>query len=73
MMFFSTSKSTLLKVTLVCGIAAAIALWIITDWFTLFWAEWVSLAIIATHFILDSVSWSEYRALQPSETPKLMP
>jgi hypothetical protein len=73
MMFFSTSKSTLLKVTLVGGIAAAIALWIFTDWFTLFWAEWVSLAIIAMHFILDSVSWSDYRALQPSETPKLIP
>jgi hypothetical protein len=39
---------------------------------TLFWAEWVSLAIIATHFILDSVSWSSYRALQPDEAPKLM-
>ena len=73
MMFFSTNKSTLLKVTLVGGIAAASALWILTDWFTLFWAEWVSLVIVALHFILDSVSWSEYRALQPGETPKLMP
>lgn len=32
----------------------AIALWVFTDWFSLFWAEWVSLAIVAVHFILDS-------------------
>lgn len=73
MMFFSTNKSALLKVTFVGGIATAMALWFFTDWFTLFWAEWVSLAIIATHFILDSVRWSKYRALQPKETPKLIP
>lgn len=73
MMFFSTNKSMPLKIAFVGGIATAITLWIVTDWFTLFWAEWVSLAIIATHFILDSASWSEYRALNPSETPKLAP
>jgi hypothetical protein len=73
MMFYSTNKSMLLKVTLVGGIAAAFALWLLTDWFTLFWAEWLSLAIIATHFILDSVSWSAYRALKPGEPAKLIP
>jgi hypothetical protein len=73
MIFFSTRKSTLVKGTLGGGIAAAVALLIFTDWFTLFWAEWVSLTIIAAHYILDSVSWSEYRALRPDETPKLAP
>ena len=73
MMFLSTNKSTPLKVGFVGGIAAAAALWLATDFFTLFWAEWVSLAIIATHYILDSVSWTQYRALQPTETPKLAP
>ena len=73
MMFFSTRKSTRVKVLFVGGIAGAMALWIVTDWFTLFSAEWVSLAIIAMHFILDSVDWSEYRALQPRETPNLVP
>jgi hypothetical protein len=24
------------------------------DWFTLFWAEWVSFAIIAFHYIVES-------------------
>jgi hypothetical protein len=73
MLFFSTNKATLLKVTLVGAIGAAIGLWIFTDWFTLFWAEWVSLAIIALHFILASASRSDYRALGPGEAPKLMP
>jgi hypothetical protein len=73
MVFFSTNKSTRLKCLLVGGIAAAGALLLFTNWFTLFWAEWVSLAVIATHFILDSVSWSSYRALRPDEAPKLAP
>ena len=73
MMFFSTNKSTRLKVAFVGGIAVAIALWTWTEFFTLFWAEWVSLAIIAGHYILDSVSWTQYRALQPNETVELLP
>jgi len=73
MVFFSASKSVWVKGSLAGGIAAAIGLWVATDWFTLFWAEWVSLTIIAAHYILDSVGWSDYRALLPSEPPKLMP
>jgi hypothetical protein len=76
MMFFSTNKSTLLKAIFVAVIAAALALLFLTDWFTLFWAEWVSLAIVATHFMLDSGKWSDddhYRALEPGETPRLRP
>jgi hypothetical protein len=73
MAFFSTNKSTPLKCALVGGIVAAIALLCATDWFTLFWVEWVSLAIIALHYILDSVSWSSYRALHADEAPKLVP
>lgn len=73
MMFFSTNKPVLLKAALAAGIAAAIGLWLLTDWLTLFWAEWVSLAIIATHFILDSASWSDYRALPAGQAPDLVP
>lgn len=73
MTFFSTNKSTLLKVAFVGGIAVSIALWILTDFFTLFWAEWVSLAIIAAHYVLDSASWTRYRALQPKESVELVP
>jgi hypothetical protein len=73
MMFLSTNKSTALKVALVGEIAVAIGLWALTDFFTLFWAEWVSLAIIAVHYVLDSVSWTEYRALRCDEAPAILP
>lgn len=70
MMFFSTNKSKRLKVIFVAVLAAAGALWALTS---LFWAEWVSLGIIAVHFILDSTSWSPYEALPAGEAPKLVP
>lgn len=72
MAFCSTHKSKLLKVLLVGTIAVAGVLWR-TDVISTFWAEWVSLLIVATHFILDSASWTQYRALRPSETPDLVP
>ena len=67
----STNKSKPLKGALVGGIVAALALLLATDWFTLFWAEWVSLAIIALHFVLDSASWSDYHALRANEKLEL--
>lgn len=70
MMFFSTNKSLQLKLIFAGAIVTAAALWIAVS---LFCAEWVSLAIVATHYILDSVSWSKYRALQPGELPRLVP
>jgi len=51
MVFFST-KPLLLKAVFATTIGTALALWYFTGWFTLFWAEWVSLAIVAAHFIL---------------------
>ena len=71
MAFFSTNKSKPLKGALVGGIVAALALLLATDWFTLFWAEWVSLAIIALHYVLDSASWSDYHALRANEKLEL--
>lgn len=72
MLFFSTNKSLPLKIVLVGGVALAGVLWG-TQVITLFWAEWVSLAVVAVHYILDSVSWSQYRALRPNEPAKLLP
>ncbi len=65
MLWFSKHKPRRLVVGLVGTIAVAIALWMVTDWFTLFWAEWVSLAIIATHYVLDTipVRYVRYTAL----------
>lgn len=69
-LFCSTGKSRALKIGLGVAIAAAFGLWALTS---LFWFEWASLAIVTVHFILDSASWSDYRALEPGEAPKLIP
>jgi hypothetical protein len=67
MMLFSTNKSIPIKIALGAAIVTAAALWPLAS---LFWAEWVSLVIVATHFILAS-GRSSYRALLPQEAPKL--
>ncbi|MDP8909032.1 MAG: hypothetical protein M3N47_07925 [Chloroflexota bacterium] len=52
-----------MKIALGVSLVTASALWLLTS---LFWAEWLSLAIVATHFILASTR-SPYRALAPGE------
>lgn len=45
------------------------------DWFTLFWVEWVSLAIVATHYILDTIplEYVRYTALTEDDTAVALP
>jgi hypothetical protein len=73
MLWFSKDKPRRLVVGLVGTIAVAIALWMVTDWFTLFWAEWVSLAIIAAHYLLDTipVRYVRYTALTKHDAAQL--
>ena len=73
MVWFSKNKSGLLKAVLAGTIALAVVLWLLVDWFTLFWAEWVSLVIVALHYILDSVGWTDYRALTDRDAAELVP
>jgi hypothetical protein len=73
MIWFSKNKNLALKVALVGTIGVSVVLWIATDWFTTFWAEWISLAIVATHYILDSVGWTTYTALKDTDEAKLIP
>jgi hypothetical protein len=73
MIWFSKNKSMLLKVLLVGTILVSILLWVVTDWFTLFWAEWVSLAIVAVHYVLDSAGWTGYTALRKGDTVEFVP
>ena len=70
MAWFSKNKSNELKAVLAGSIVVSIALWILTDWFTLFWAEWVSLAIVALHYVLDSVRWTPYTAWTKKAAPR---
>jgi hypothetical protein len=75
MIWFSKDKPRRLVVGLVGTIVASIALWLVTDWFTLFWAEWVSLTIIATHYLLDTipVRYVRYTALTKHDAAQLSP
>lgn len=51
---FSSKKELWFKALLVAGIALSMLGCFVFGWFTLFWAEWFSFAIIALHYILES-------------------
>jgi len=51
---FSSKKERWFKVLLVAGIVLSMMGCFFFDWFTLFWAEWLSFGIIALHYILES-------------------
>jgi len=51
---FSTKKELWFKALLVAGIALSMLGCFVFGWFTLFWAEWFSFALIALHYILES-------------------
>lgn len=75
MIWFSKHKSRALVAALVGTIVVSGALWLMTDWFTLFWMEWVSLTIIATHYILDTIpdKYVRYSALTEHDAVCLRP
>lgn len=52
---FSQGPSRRAKTVFLAAIATAVALWQLFDWPSLFVVEWVSLAIIAVHYVLDSI------------------
>ncbi len=51
---FSSKKERWFKMLLVVGIVLSMLGCYFFDWFTLFWAEWLSFAIIAFHYLLES-------------------
>ncbi len=51
---YSSKKQRLFKAFLVAGIVLSMLGFFVFDWFTLFWAEWLSFAIIALHYLLES-------------------
>lgn len=53
-LLFSSKKELLFKVLLVATMLLSVLAYFLFDWFTLFWAEWVSFAIIAFHYIVES-------------------
>ncbi len=53
-LLFSSKKERWFKAILVAGIALSMLGCFVFGWFTLFWAEWLSFAPIALHYILES-------------------
>ena len=51
----SRGKNLAQVLSLGTTVLAVVGLCVLTDWFTLFWAEWVSLTVIAAHYILDTI------------------
>lgn len=65
MAFCSQGRSWWFKATFIAGIVASMVAWQL-GWLSLFWAEWVSLSIIAVHYILaSSAGFSAYQAIPP--------
>lgn len=55
------------RLAMVGALCAVVLLRVLVDAFTTFWAEWVSLLVIATHFLLASLGKSWYRDPSPHE------
>ncbi len=67
-LLFSEGTLRRYKEIFVLGIVAAMTAYFVFDWFTLFWAEWLSFIIIAAHYILDSWDRDCYNAV-PRHSP----
>lgn len=61
--FFSRG-STALRAGLLGVLVLALVAYFVFDSFTLFWLEWASLLVIATHYILDTWAAAPYRAVR---------
>jgi len=65
MAFCSQGRTWWFKGTFIVGIVGAMIGWQL-GWLSLFWAEWVSLTIIAVHYILAATARiASYRAIPP--------
>jgi hypothetical protein len=58
-LLFSSKKELWFKALLFMGILLSMLGYFLFDWFTLFWAEWLSFAIIALHYVIESWKWEE--------------
>lgn len=53
-LLFSSKKERWFKAFLVVGIVMSMLGCFVFEWFSLFWAEWLSFGIIALHYVLES-------------------
>jgi hypothetical protein len=53
-LLFSSKKERWFKVIMVFVIGLSMLGWFAFRWYSVFWAEWISFAIIALHYVLES-------------------
>jgi hypothetical protein len=63
MAFASRGKHVAHVLSLAGTFTATLTLCLVTSWFTVFWAEWTSLAVITAHYVLDTIPTVRYTAL----------
>jgi len=66
---FSRGPGLKIKLTFLAVMTLALVA-LLLPWWTLFWAEWLSMAAIAGHFLLDSSPY-EYQAIPRGDRPSL--
>ena len=71
MVFYSREVSRRFRVAVLIGVVLAFLAWRPFGWYSLFWAEWISLGLIASHFLLDASTHVQYRAAERGEGPAL--
>lgn len=71
MVFYSREVSFRIRVAVLIGVVLAFLAWTPFGWYSLFWAEWISLGLIAAHFLLDASTRVHYRAADRGEGPAM--
>jgi hypothetical protein len=67
MVFLSKNVSARFRIGVLGGVVLAFLAWQPFGWYTLFVAQWISLALIATHFLLDASTRFKYQAAERGE------
>lgn len=67
MVLLSKNVSARFRIGVLVGVVLAFLAWQPLGWYSLFVAEWISLALIATHFLLDASTRFKYRAAERGE------
>jgi hypothetical protein len=71
MLFYSRKVTVRFRVLVLVGVVCAFLAWKPLNWYSLFVAEWISLGLIAAHFLLDASKTADYRAAGRGEGPAL--
>ena len=58
---FTPKREQWLKILMALGIVVSLLSSLFVEWLNLFWAEWISMAIISLHYLLESMDCSGHQ------------